>query len=489
MNFKLSIRRRLILFFLLLAFLPLLAIRFALALQQGLLEQQAQMHQHTVQKLALILEARPELWGETRYTGQVLSHIDFNQAAIWLVNNQGQTTYVMGHLNPPERLPWLVKLNQNWLALLFAQHDNIHAHQTSEAALIERALQGETSQFYRSNERGQAYSLMSASPIYSQGEQVGAVVYEQTLATLYHQTLEAFYHLITLAGLLIGLLILGLLIYAGSLSNRIIRLQQDVKVSFSNSGQPNVNPMHLKDSYSDEISDLRQSIIEMLEKISHYDRYLKQLPKTLRHELHNPINRLSASLELLQMKAPHPQLDKAEQALAQLKHIIEALSQASSLEQSLHQHSLLPYSAVPKLDSYFESVVLSQPAGRIEYKRDQSVNPELKILAEGFLIEQLLDKLIDNAIEFDNGECPIQIELTQHAHRLNIKICNCGQSLPQGFEQQIFEGMVSIRAPSPHTHLGLGLHMARLIAEYHQAQLTAHNQEQGVCFEIDFTLM
>ena len=95
---KQSIRRRFIVLFFIISLLPLLAYRFALDLHQVLLQNQAALHLQTVQNLALILETRPELWGQTTATGQVLSHIDFSQTSIWLVNTEGQTTYVMGDL-------------------------------------------------------------------------------------------------------------------------------------------------------------------------------------------------------------------------------------------------------------------------------------------------------------------------------------------------------------------------------------------------------
>lgn len=95
---RFTIKRRLVLLFLLLIFLPLLAYRLALDLQHLLLTHQASLHQHTVQNLALILEKRPELWGQTTEAGQILAHLDLDNSAIWLVNTQGQTSYVMGHL-------------------------------------------------------------------------------------------------------------------------------------------------------------------------------------------------------------------------------------------------------------------------------------------------------------------------------------------------------------------------------------------------------
>jgi K+-sensing histidine kinase KdpD len=46
---------------------------------------------------------------------------------------------------------------------------------------------------------------------------------------------------------------------------------------------------------------------------------------------------------------------------------------------------------------------------------------------------------------------------------------------------RLFASMVSVRkdAGGPKPHLGLGLHVARLIAEFHRGEIRADNLQQG----------
>ena len=72
--------------------------------------------------------------------------------------------------------------------------------------------------------------------------------------------------------------------------------------------------------------------------------------------------------------------------------------------------------------------------------------------------------------------------------RCIIEIINYGSSLPQNMTDELFNSMVSI--PGNRTdagpHLGLGLFIARLIAEFHGGVISASNLEdqKGVCFSI-----
>jgi signal transduction histidine kinase len=49
----------------------------------------------------------------------------------------------------------------------------------------------------------------------------------------------------------------------------------------------------------DEIGDLARSVSNMLEKLKQHNGFLENMPRTLRHEINNPLNTLSTSLQNL----------------------------------------------------------------------------------------------------------------------------------------------------------------------------------------------
>jgi len=100
----------------------------------------------------------------------------------------------------------------------------------------------------------------------------------------------------------------------------------------------------------------------------------------------------------------------------------------------------------------------------------------------------MLDKLISNAVDFGLPEKPIEIIL-ENNKKTEIRIINYGSVLPIEMKAQLFNSMVSFREKKDEQpHLGLGLHIARLIAEFHHAEITASNlpQTEGVVFKIRF---
>ena len=100
------------------------------------------------------------------------------------------------------------------------------------------------------------------------------------------------------------------------------------------------------------------------------------------------------------------------------------------------------------------------------------------------LIIQMLDKLVDNAVDFSHAGDTISIGLRPSDDDFEVSVMNPGAPLPEKMRTQMFDSMVSMRAGKDSKHLGLGLYVARLIAEGHGGKISAHNVTDGVCFSV-----
>jgi K+-sensing histidine kinase KdpD len=100
------------------------------------------------------------------------------------------------------------------------------------------------------------------------------------------------------------------------------------------------------------------------------------------------------------------------------------------------------------------------------------------------LIIQMLDKLVDNAVDFSGTGDRISIGLRDTDGKLEISVMNPGAPLPEKMRAQMFDSMVSMRAGKNTRHLGLGLYVARLIASGHDGKIAADNVDGGVVFRV-----
>jgi signal transduction histidine kinase len=108
--------------------------------------------------------------------------------------------------------------------------------------------------------------------------------------------------------------------------------------------------------------------------------------------------------------------------------------------------------------------------------------PSQPIIVDGApeLIAQMLDKLTANAVEFANGGA-IDVSVTRADGTVRLAVANDGPPLPEGMAGRLFESMVSVRpgGESGVPHLGLGLYIVRVIAEFHGGTAQAANKADG----------
>jgi signal transduction histidine kinase len=103
------------------------------------------------------------------------------------------------------------------------------------------------------------------------------------------------------------------------------------------------------------------------------------------------------------------------------------------------------------------------------------------------LIAQALDKLVDNAISLSDDSCEVIISLKQTERAWLVCVANGGTRLPDVLHEQLFDSLVSLRDKrSGSQHLGLGLHIVRLVAEAHGGKVDARNLPDGK--GVEFTM-
>jgi K+-sensing histidine kinase KdpD len=88
--------------------------------------------------------------------------------------------------------------------------------------------------------------------------------------------------------------------------------------------------------------------------------------------------------------------------------------------------------------------------------------------------------VVDNAASFTPDDGHIIVALQPVNGHLEISVCNEGPLLPEELQQQLFESMVSLRTTASETvHMGLGLYIVRLVADFHRGRVRAENLADG----------
>ena len=365
--------------------------------------------------------------------------------------------------------------------------DDLYSDVTRAGAHIDSALKGTAFTQFRTLAGGETRLLEAAHPILANGEVIGAVVVDQNmngLRTFRNQALETLFN--TILGVML-LVTLGLFFSASRISSRIRSLRNQAERIIDDTGR--VQNTIVASRSSDEIGDLSRSFSNIVERLTQHTSYLENMSSRLSHELRTPVTVVRSSLENLGLTVSDKEsvvyIERAEEGIKRLNIILTNMSEATRLEQMLQTEDKEKIDLNAVIHGSVEGYKLAYPDQQFDL--DMESGP---IFANGVpeYIAQMLDKLIANAVEFSYPDQPITIYCHTLRDHVVIKVSNAGPSLPAEMGDRVFDAMISVRPQEKQKqpHLGIGLHIARLITEFHGGQIRAENRKdrEGVTVSV-----
>ncbi len=431
---------------------------------------------------------------------RILKGMGHSGSRIWVVDNHHRVLAQSGSIHHADGVwadgitdkpaaTWWQRFEKNYLHPLYYKVltrpeneflDTLHDVAAMQGTHIAKALSGSPASSWRLTPDNKAVILSAAYPIWIKDKVIGAVIAEETtngVRTLRNKSLEKLFNVI-LAVMLIGTV--TLFFFASRISSRIRRLRDTAEQAIDAQGRV-TGTINYSDS-NDEIGDLSRSFANIVSRLGGYTNYLETMSSRLSHELRTPVAVVRSSLENLQMQPQselsQKYLDRASEGVERLGKIITTMSEATRLEQSIQSNEPELFDLQKVITGCMQGYQLTYP--HHAFKLDIYNNP-MPMLGAPEFIAQLLDKLINNALEFNLDDHAISITLQKDDNNAVLAVKNKGPLLPEGLVEHIFDSMVSVRSQQlqQQPHLGLGLYIARLVCEYHKGSVTALNNQQN----------
>jgi len=317
----------------------------------------------------------------------------------------------------------------------------------------------------------------------------GVVMVEETTNNIQILQRNAMVSLINKTLAVFAVVTLALLGFATRLSLRLRRLSNEAAAAIDEQGR--VTGRMSVSAATDEIGDLSRNYAAMLERLRQYNLYLESLAGKLSHELRTPMAVVQSSLENLRTEAAgrgEIYLDRAQDGMRRLNLLVTRLSEAARLEQALQSAEKETIELCRFLRKSMDGYRAACPTHTFNLSVP-ATEVSLRISQDLFL--QMLDKIIANAVDFSSPSEPVEVRLVQDKDSVRLSVTNHGPLLPESMQGELFNSMVSVRnkkGKEAEPHLGLGLYIARMIAEYHGGRIRAENLagKDGVCFTLIF---
>ena len=352
---------------------------------------------------------------------------------------------------------------------------------------VEAALLGREATRWRLTTDSKAVVLSAAHPVWVDDHVRGAVLVEETTNDVLAVRNRAFEKLFAAILLVCLLGALALFVFATRLSWRIRRLRDQVEQAIDSHGR--VRGGMVGPGARDEIGDLTRSFAGILDRQQQYTGYLEQVGNRLSHEIRTPVGVVRSSLDNLRAQVlPEGAIvymERADEGLRRLTDVLSRMSEATRLEGALAGMERERFDLGQVARGCVEGYRLANPGREIVFSSPAEPIP---LWGAPDLLAQLLDKLVENALGFARSGTAVRVELRRSAGAATLSVLNEGPLLPAAMQGQLFESMVSIRTGAPEgvPHLGLGLYIVRLVAEFHGGTARARNHEdaEGVVVEV-----
>ena len=425
---------------------------------------------------------------------QILRGLERAPSQIWVIDRAQQVRARTGNLRPHEADP-LSELRPferplDWfeeallsplyrLILNQPREDFIDDAPPAYGKEIETALSGVRATGTRQTPDARASVAFAVAPVWAGDKVQGVVVTEQTTNSVLRQRNLAFERLL---GLLLIVVVLGavlLFVFASRLGKRIRALRDDARAAVDAEGRI-VHPL-ASSATPDELGDLSREFAAVLRRLADYTHYRETLASRLSHELRTPIAMIRSSLDNLQLSANAAEariyVERAHQGLSRLNFVFDAMAEATRLESAIANTPRERFDLLQVVAGCLEGYRTIYPSAPF-----LTSLPAERIAMPGSpdLIAQMLDKLVGNAVDFALTSTPIEVSLTQQGRSALLSVANKGPLLPAGMQTRLFDSMVSVRSSATGSpHLGLGLYIVRLIAEFHHGKARIDDRADG----------
>jgi two-component system, OmpR family, sensor kinase len=200
----------------------------------------------------------------------------------------------------------------------------------------------------------------------------------------------------------------------------------------------------------------------------------EELVTLLAHDMRNLLSPISTRLSLVKLRASHDDraadlkdADGALLALQRVRHMIDNILDVARIERGMFELS----PGTVDLTELTRDVarVLSTPGHAVEV----AAPGKTIVVADAERVRQCVENLVSNAIQHSPEGAPVTVVLRTERHDqkdwVRIEVCDEGPGVAPDILPHIFDRFVSSR----HSRgLGLGLYVARRIAEAHGGKLT-----------------
>ncbi|HVI59530.1 MAG TPA: ATP-binding protein [Luteimonas sp.] len=268
----------------------------------------------------------------------------------------------------------------------------------------------------------------------------------------------------------------------------VARLRVAIAPVRDDAGHPLYLVVHLHEAAAND-GDPGRRLAEAEAALAALNRLQESLAHGVSHDLRAPLRAIDGFSALLATHlgdgldaTARDYLDRIRAATARMAVLIESLLEFSRATRAQLQRAPVDLSL---LADWAHAELAEADPGR---HAEVSVQPGLQAMGDERLLRQLLRQLLDNAWKFSRERDAVRIEVTgeRAGERIVLRVRDHGSGFDMRYADKLFQPFQRLHGPDQAAGNGIGLAIARTVAERHGGRAWAESEPgAGSTFSIE----
>lgn len=351
--------------------------------------------------------------------------------------------------------------------------------------VIHQALRGSYGATVRESAGQRSLTLYSALPVRAGGggPVIGAVLVSQSTSRILRALWNVRLELFEVFALSVAVAIVLSLVLAATIARPLIRLRNEADALLDHRGR-------LRGTFGgsrrrDEIGDLTRALEQLTARLERHLVFVESFSADVTHEFKNPLASIRNAAELLAHTDDQEEREQLggtiEKEVTRLNRLLNGVREVSKVDAAVDME------AATRVD--LRALLSGLAAGREAVRVSVPAQPVLVSASEDRLT-QAFGNIVDNALSFSPT---VSIALREGVREQEgfavVHVDDEGPGIPPEHLERVFERFFSFRPGNAGNHDGLGLAIARAIVEGYGGTITAANRDpRGARIEVRLPL-
>jgi two-component system sensor histidine kinase ChvG len=338
--------------------------------------------------------------------------------------------------------------------------------------VIQKALAGRYGATLRESAGQRSLTLYSALPVRAGGEGpvMGAVLVSQSTSRILRALWRVRLATFEVFALSVAVAIVLSLLMSATIARPLIRLRNEADDLLDHRGR--LRRTFRGSRRRDEIGDLTRALEQLTARLERHLVFVESFSADVSHEFKNPLASIRSAAELLTSSDDPREREQLgatiDKEVARLGRLLDGVREISKADAAVDMETARPVdirTIVAELVANQGMVELSAPAHAV------LVNASEDRLTQAF------GNVVANATSFSAADGRVRVSVRQEDGHAIVRVDDEGPGIPPEHLERVFERFFSFRPASPdaRSHDGLGLAIARAIVDGYGGTIRAEN--------------